>query len=74
MTMPAIAPLERVLLELGVGVEVGVARLEEEDGDKDVAYKVKHISPTQALISFSFLFFFCSSKPRNINLHLKKQK
>lgn len=40
MTMPAIAPLERVLLELGVGVEVGVARLEEEeDGDKDVAYK-----------------------------------
>lgn len=42
MTMPAIAPLERVLLELGVGEEVGVARLEEEeeeDGDKDVAYK-----------------------------------
>lgn len=44
MTMPAIAPLERVLLELGVGMEVGVARLEEEeeeeeDGDKDVAYK-----------------------------------
>lgn len=38
MTMPAIAPLERFLLELGVGV--GVARLEEEDvDDKDVAYK-----------------------------------
>lgn len=40
MTMPAIAPLERVLLELGVGVGVGVARLEEEDvDDEDVAYK-----------------------------------
>lgn len=41
MTMPAIAPLERVLLEWGVGVEVGVARLDEEEdgGDKDVAYK-----------------------------------
>lgn len=41
MTMPAIAPLERVLLEAGVGegrLEVGDARLEDVD-DKDVAYK-----------------------------------
>lgn len=42
MTMPAIAPLERWLLELGVGegrLEVGVARLEEDVDDEDVAYK-----------------------------------
>lgn len=43
MTMPAIVPLERWLLELGVGegrLEVGVARLEEDvDDDEDVAYK-----------------------------------
>lgn len=41
MTMPAIAPLERVLLELGVGEGRLEGRLdEEEDGDdEDVAYK-----------------------------------
>lgn len=42
MTMPAIAPLERWLLELGVGegrLEVGVARFEEDVDDEDVAYK-----------------------------------
>lgn len=38
MTMPAIAPLERWLLELGVGEGRLEGRL-EEDGDKDVAYK-----------------------------------
>lgn len=39
MTMPAIAPLDRWLLELGVGVGVGDARLEEDVDDEDVAYK-----------------------------------
>lgn len=40
MTMPAIAPLERWLLELGVGEGRLEGRLEEEDvDDEDVAYK-----------------------------------
>lgn len=40
IVMPAIAPLERWLLELGVGEGRLEGRLEEEDGDdEDVAYK-----------------------------------